>query len=136
MLTRNTRNIWCFWKSRYFWKMPLSRQIIREANVNYFETGKLVYPGAWRALFWSQDVTVSMYIEMFLACLFDVINCYLFILKRNKISRSLPWNFMVVGFGYVLSPFTNSLLILVSLTPFFHDLKIPNTYSSFSLKLC
>ena len=119
MLTWNAQNIWCFWKRTYFWKRPLSRQIIREANMNYFETGKLVYPGVW-----SQDVQYLCSLKCFwyaLLMLSIVTSSYSNETKSLGPSREY---FMVVGFGSELSLCTNSSLILVSLTPFFHDLKL------------
>ena len=128
MLTWNAQNIWCFWKRRYFWKRPLSRSLfIGETNMNYFETGKLIYPGAWRALVkgheakrWQFLCSLKCFWHAFLM-LSIVTSSY-----SNGAKSLGPFHeyFMVVGFGSVLSLCTNSSLTLVSLTPFFHDLKI------------
>ena len=83
----------------------ISRQTIREANMNYFKTGKLVYPGAWRALFWHAFLMLSI-----------VTSSYSNGTKSLGHCREC---FMVVRFGSVLSLCTNSSLILVFLTPFF-----------------
>ena len=106
MLTWSSRNIWYLWKKIYFWNKLLFRQIIREA-MNYFETGNLAYPGAWRIFFWNQHVAVSMIFQIVLACLFDIINCYLFIFKRNASLGPSREYFLVVGFGSVFSFCTN-----------------------------
>ena len=91
-----------FFKKLFFWKKLFSWQIFREVNMNYFEIGKLVYPGEWRTLVWSQDLTVSMFFETVLTCLFDIINCYLFVFKRSKSLSTSHKYFMVVGFKSVL----------------------------------
>ena len=80
-----------FLKKKVFLEKVAFRQIIREAYLNYFETRMLIYPGAWRTLFWSQDVTVYVFFKVFLVCLFELINSYLFIFKSNKVSWSFPW---------------------------------------------
>ena len=106
-------------EKKNFWKKPFSRQTFRELNLNFFEIIlKLVYPGEWRTLLWSQDVTFSMFFETVLIWLFDIINCYLFIFKRSKSAGTSRKYFMVVGFESVLSLCTNSSLILFSFTPF------------------
>ena len=67
------------------------KQIIHEVSMNYFEAGKLVYYGAWTTLFWSKDITVSVFFEVILTWLFDVISFYLFRCKRSEVSWSIPW---------------------------------------------
>ena len=139
MLTWNAQNIWCFWKRRYFWKKPLSRSLfIRKSNMNYFKTGKLVYPGAWRALLKGHKAKTSPFLcslkyfwNVFLM-LSIVASSYSNGTKSFGPSREY---FTVVGFGSVLSLCTNSSIILVSLTLFFHDLKTHKKLIEFEIVL-
>ena len=105
--------------------------MFREVNMNYFEIGKFFYPAEWRTLLWSQDLTVSIFFEMVLTCLFDIINYYLFVFKQNKSLGTSRKYFMVEGSESVPSLFTNSSLISVSFTLFSHDLKIRKQFIQF-----
>ena len=105
---------WSFWdayldypKYLFLKKKIFLEKNIRNVNIKYCEIGKLVYPGSWRTLFWSQDVTVSMFFQMVLECLFDGINCTSPYSNGIKSLGSFREYFMAVGFGSVLSLCSN-----------------------------